>query len=44
MGAEGLAAIGALQLAGLAAMPRFRRVAARPLGADWLTEFEPEGP
>lgn len=44
MGGEGLAAIGALQLAGLAAMPRFRRVAARPLGADWLTEFEPEGP
>jgi diaminohydroxyphosphoribosylaminopyrimidine deaminase/5-amino-6-(5-phosphoribosylamino)uracil reductase len=27
----------------LAGMPRFRRVAARPLGDDWLTEFEPEG-
>lgn len=40
MGAEGLPAAGGLRLAALAAMPRFRRVALRPLGADVLTEFE----
>jgi hypothetical protein len=31
-----------LPLAALSAMPRFRRVAARPAGADWLTELERE--
>jgi diaminohydroxyphosphoribosylaminopyrimidine deaminase / 5-amino-6-(5-phosphoribosylamino)uracil reductase len=40
MGAEGLPAAEGLRLAALAAMPRFRRVAVRPLGADVLTEFE----
>ncbi|MBW6396506.1 bifunctional diaminohydroxyphosphoribosylaminopyrimidine deaminase/5-amino-6-(5-phosphoribosylamino)uracil reductase RibD [Roseomonas sp. HJA6] len=41
MGGEGHPATGDLHLAALAAMPRFRRVAVRPLGADMLTEFEP---
>ena len=40
MGAEGRPAAEGLHLAALAAMPRFRRVAMRPLGADLLTEFE----
>jgi diaminohydroxyphosphoribosylaminopyrimidine deaminase/5-amino-6-(5-phosphoribosylamino)uracil reductase len=40
MGAEGLPAAEGLRLAALAAMPRFRRVAVRTLGADLLTEFE----
>lgn len=40
MGAEGHPAVGPLHLAALAAMPRFRRVAARAAGADWLTEYE----
>ena len=40
MGQEGLAAVGPLHLAALAAMPRFRRVAAREAGADWLTEYQ----
>jgi diaminohydroxyphosphoribosylaminopyrimidine deaminase / 5-amino-6-(5-phosphoribosylamino)uracil reductase len=29
-----------LPLARLSAMPRYRRVASRPLGADLLTEYE----
>ena len=40
MGAEGWPAAEGLRLAALAAMPRFRRVALTPLGADVLTEFE----
>jgi diaminohydroxyphosphoribosylaminopyrimidine deaminase/5-amino-6-(5-phosphoribosylamino)uracil reductase len=40
MGAEGWPAAEGLRLAALAAMPRFRRVAVRPLGDDVLTEFE----
>lgn len=40
MGAEGHPGVGLLHLAALAAMPRFRRVAARAVGADWLTEYE----
>ena len=43
MGGDGLPAAYPLPVGALSAMPRFRRVAARPLGADWLTEFEPEG-
>jgi diaminohydroxyphosphoribosylaminopyrimidine deaminase/5-amino-6-(5-phosphoribosylamino)uracil reductase len=43
MGGDGMAAAYPLPVEVLATMPRFRRVAARPLGADWLTEFEPEG-
>ena len=41
MGADGHPAAEGLRLAALAAMPRFRRVAVRPLGADLLTEYEP---
>jgi diaminohydroxyphosphoribosylaminopyrimidine deaminase/5-amino-6-(5-phosphoribosylamino)uracil reductase len=41
IGAEGHPATQGLHLAALAAMPRFRRVAVKPLGADLLTEFEP---
>jgi diaminohydroxyphosphoribosylaminopyrimidine deaminase/5-amino-6-(5-phosphoribosylamino)uracil reductase len=41
MGGDGLPAAYRLPVEVLAAMPRFRRVAARPLGPDWLTEFEP---
>ncbi len=41
MGGDGHPATEGLRLAALAAMPRFRRVAVRPLGADLLTEFEP---
>jgi diaminohydroxyphosphoribosylaminopyrimidine deaminase / 5-amino-6-(5-phosphoribosylamino)uracil reductase len=40
MGGDGLPAVRPLPLSLLSAMPRFRRVAARPLGEDWLTEFE----
>ena len=40
MGGDGLPAVRPLPLASLSAMPRFRRVASRPVGADWLTEFE----
>jgi diaminohydroxyphosphoribosylaminopyrimidine deaminase/5-amino-6-(5-phosphoribosylamino)uracil reductase len=40
MGGDGLPAVRPLPLASLSAMPRFRRVASRPLGEDWLTEFE----
>jgi diaminohydroxyphosphoribosylaminopyrimidine deaminase / 5-amino-6-(5-phosphoribosylamino)uracil reductase len=43
MGGDGLPAAYPLPVEVLAAMPRFRRVAARPLGADWLSEFEPLG-
>ncbi|WP_135466191.1 bifunctional diaminohydroxyphosphoribosylaminopyrimidine deaminase/5-amino-6-(5-phosphoribosylamino)uracil reductase RibD [Crenalkalicoccus roseus] len=42
MGGDGLPAVRPLPLASLSAMPRFRRVAARPLGDDVLTEFERE--
>ena len=41
MGADGHPAAEGLRLAALAAMPRFRRVAVRPLGMDLLTEYEP---
>ena len=40
MGGDGMPAVRPLPLPALSAMPRFRRVAARPLGEDWLTEFE----
>ncbi|MBB5689672.1 bifunctional diaminohydroxyphosphoribosylaminopyrimidine deaminase/5-amino-6-(5-phosphoribosylamino)uracil reductase RibD [Roseomonas alkaliterrae] len=40
LGAEGLPAAEGLRVGALAAMPRFRRVALAPLGADVLTEFE----
>ena len=42
IGGDGLPALQALPLVSLSAMPRFRRVASRPLGPDWLTEFERE--
>ena len=41
MGGDGHPATQGLHLAALAAMPRFRRVAVKPLGADLLTEYEP---
>ena len=41
MGGDGLPAVRPLPLTSLSAMPRFRRVASRALGDDWLTEFEP---
>ncbi len=44
IGGDGLAAVQPLPLALLSAMPRFHRVASRPLGADWLTEFERREP
>ncbi|MFC7693453.1 RibD family protein [Paeniroseomonas aquatica] len=40
MGGDGLPAVQPLPLALLSAMPRFRRVASRALGEDWLSEFE----
>ncbi len=40
MGGDGMPAVRPLPLASLSAMPRFRRGASRPLGEDWLTEFE----
>jgi diaminohydroxyphosphoribosylaminopyrimidine deaminase/5-amino-6-(5-phosphoribosylamino)uracil reductase len=40
IGAEGLPAAEGLRLAALAAMPRFRRLDVRPMGADVMTEFE----
>jgi diaminohydroxyphosphoribosylaminopyrimidine deaminase/5-amino-6-(5-phosphoribosylamino)uracil reductase len=40
IGGDGLPAVRPLPLPGLSAMPRFRRVASRPLGEDWLTEFD----
>lgn len=42
MGGDGLPAVRPLPLKSLSAMPRFRRVASRPVGADWFTEFERE--
>lgn len=39
IGGDGLPAVQPLPLAMLSAMPRFVRVASRPLGQDWLTEF-----
>jgi len=39
IGGDGLAAIQPLPLLALSAMPRYRRVGSRPLGADWLTEL-----
>jgi diaminohydroxyphosphoribosylaminopyrimidine deaminase/5-amino-6-(5-phosphoribosylamino)uracil reductase len=41
MGGDGMPAAYPLPVEALAAMPRFRRVSSRPLGEDWLTEFEP---
>jgi diaminohydroxyphosphoribosylaminopyrimidine deaminase/5-amino-6-(5-phosphoribosylamino)uracil reductase len=43
LGADALAAISPLGVATLAAMPRFRRVAARRARADWFTEFQLPG-
>jgi diaminohydroxyphosphoribosylaminopyrimidine deaminase/5-amino-6-(5-phosphoribosylamino)uracil reductase len=43
MGGDGLPAAYPLPVEALAAMPRFRRVATRPLGPDWLSEFVPQG-
>ncbi len=40
MGGDGLPAVRPLPLKSLSAMPRFRRVASRAVGDDWLTEFE----
>ncbi len=40
IGADGRPAAEALHLAALAAMPRFRRIAARAVGADWLTQYQ----
>ena len=40
MGGDGLPAVRPLPLKSLSAMPRFRRVASRAVGEDWLTEFE----
>ncbi len=40
MGGDGLPSVRPLPLARLSAMPRYRRVASRPLGADLLTEYE----
>lgn len=40
MGGDGLPAAHALPVEALAAMPRFRRAATRPVGDDMLTEFE----
>jgi diaminohydroxyphosphoribosylaminopyrimidine deaminase / 5-amino-6-(5-phosphoribosylamino)uracil reductase len=40
MGGDGRAAADPLPVTGLAGMPRFHRVASRPLGEDWLTELE----
>ena len=40
MGGDGLPAVQPLPLALLSAMPKFHRVASRPLGEDWLSEFE----
>lgn len=40
MGGDGRASADPLGVTALATMPKFRRVAARPCGPDWLTEFE----
>ncbi|MBD0273784.1 MAG: bifunctional diaminohydroxyphosphoribosylaminopyrimidine deaminase/5-amino-6-(5-phosphoribosylamino)uracil reductase RibD [Acetobacteraceae bacterium] len=42
MGGDGMPAVRPLPLKSLSAMPRFRRVASRAVGEDWLTEFERE--
>ena len=42
IGGDGLPAVRPLPLKSLSAMPRFRRVGSRPVGTDWLTEFERE--
>jgi diaminohydroxyphosphoribosylaminopyrimidine deaminase/5-amino-6-(5-phosphoribosylamino)uracil reductase len=39
IGGDGLPAVQPLPLDLLSAMPRFRRVASRPVGQDWLTEL-----
>ncbi|RAI60125.1 bifunctional diaminohydroxyphosphoribosylaminopyrimidine deaminase/5-amino-6-(5-phosphoribosylamino)uracil reductase RibD [Roseicella frigidaeris] len=39
MGGDGLPAVQPLPLAALSAMPRYRRVASRAVGADWFTEL-----
>ncbi|WP_082012877.1 bifunctional diaminohydroxyphosphoribosylaminopyrimidine deaminase/5-amino-6-(5-phosphoribosylamino)uracil reductase RibD [Belnapia sp. F-4-1] len=44
MGGDGLPAVQPLPVVLLSAMPKFQRVASRPLGEDWLTEFEECGP
>ncbi|WP_235907562.1 bifunctional diaminohydroxyphosphoribosylaminopyrimidine deaminase/5-amino-6-(5-phosphoribosylamino)uracil reductase RibD [Siccirubricoccus phaeus] len=47
MGGDGLPAVQPLPLDLLSAMPRFRRISSRPVGADWLSEYvseEVEGP
>jgi len=44
MGGDGLAAVQALPVTMLSAMPRFRRVAGGPLGEDWFTELERAAP
>lgn len=38
IGADGLPAIAAMALPGLAAAPRYQRIATVPVGDDWLTE------
>ncbi len=43
IGGDGRAAVDPLPVTGLAGMPRFHRVASRPLGEDRLTEFERSG-
>ncbi|HZF76412.1 MAG TPA: bifunctional diaminohydroxyphosphoribosylaminopyrimidine deaminase/5-amino-6-(5-phosphoribosylamino)uracil reductase RibD, partial [Acetobacteraceae bacterium] len=40
IGGDGIPAAYPLPLARLAEMPKFRRIVSRPVGADWLTEFE----
>ncbi|UPY36663.1 bifunctional diaminohydroxyphosphoribosylaminopyrimidine deaminase/5-amino-6-(5-phosphoribosylamino)uracil reductase RibD [Sediminicoccus sp. KRV36] len=42
MGAEGVASLGPLGVAALAAMPRFRLAETRPVGADVMSEFVKE--
>ncbi|MBK1660021.1 bifunctional diaminohydroxyphosphoribosylaminopyrimidine deaminase/5-amino-6-(5-phosphoribosylamino)uracil reductase RibD [Paracraurococcus ruber] len=42
MGGDGLPAVQPLPLAALSAMPRFRRISSRPVGADWFTELARE--
>jgi diaminohydroxyphosphoribosylaminopyrimidine deaminase/5-amino-6-(5-phosphoribosylamino)uracil reductase len=44
IGGDGLPAVQALPLAALSAMPRFKRLASRGLGPDWLAEFACEEP
>lgn len=44
LGADGLAALGPLGIAGLAAAPRFRLAGTRRLGADLMADWEREAP